>query len=93
MSSQICISINSCTELSKTKFFLSVSLNQSVYSLEPKNFLRVTPRPKSPSEGFRPYPPPPAGASLTLTTLPFLLIMFPAGSYDIHSEHNKMASD
>ena len=39
-SSQSCISINSCTELSKTKFSLWVSLSQSKCSLEPKNFLR-----------------------------------------------------
>ena len=39
-SSQACISINSCTELSKTKFSLWVLLSQSKCSLEPKNFLR-----------------------------------------------------
>ena len=39
-SSQACISINSCTELSKTKFSLWVSLSQSKCSLELKNFLR-----------------------------------------------------
>ena len=62
-------------------------LNQSKYSLEPKNFLRGTSLPKSPSDGLRPPP-----APLTVATLPFVL-MFPAGSYDIHPEHNKMASD
>ena len=86
MSSQTCISINSCTELSKTKFF-PVSINLSKYSLEPKNFLRGTPPPKSPSGGLRPPAP------LTLATLPFPLIMIPVGSYDIHPGHNKMACD
>ena len=78
MSGNTCILINSCTKLSKTKFFLS--LNQSKYSLEPKIFLG----------GLRPLnlllrgsdPP----TWLTLATLPFLLIMFPVGSYDIHPE-------
>ena len=79
-SSQACISINSCTELSKT-------LSQSKYSLELKIFLR----------GLRPLNPllkdsdPPA--PLMLATLPFPLVMFPAGSYDIHRKHNKMACD
>ena len=39
-SSQACISINSCTELSKTKVF-PVSLSQCKYSFEYKNFLGV----------------------------------------------------
>ena len=81
MSNQTCISINSCNK------FFPVLLNQSKYSLEPKNFLRVL-RPVNPL--LRGSDPP---APLTLATLPFLLIMFPAGSYDIHPEHNKMASD
>ena len=38
MNSQACISINSCTELSKAVF--PVSLSHSKYSLEPINFLR-----------------------------------------------------
>ena len=38
-SSQACISISSCTELSKTKVF-PVSLSQCKYSFEYKNFLR-----------------------------------------------------
>ena len=84
MSSQTCISINSCTELSRT--VLPVSLNQSKYSLEPKNFLG----------GFHSLNPLLRGsdpaAPLTLATIPFPLIIFPAGSYDIHPEHNKMAS-
>ena len=80
MSNQTCISINSCN-----KFFL-VSLNQSKYSLEPKNFLRGL-RPLNPLLRGSDHP-----APLTLATLPFLLIMFSAGSYDIHPEHNKMAS-
>ena len=84
-SSQACISINSCTELSKTSFL--VLLNQSKYSLEPKNSLR----------GLCPLNPllkvsdPPA--PFMFTTLSFPLIIFPAGSYDIHPEHNKMASN
>ena len=80
MSSQTCISINFCTELVRQSF-------SSKYSLEPKNFLR----------GFCPLNPLLRGsdipAPLTLGTLPFPLIMFPAGSYNIHPEHNKMASD
>ena len=85
-SSQACISINPCTELSKTKVF-PVSLSQSKYSLEPKNFLKGL-CPLNPLLRGSDSPPP-----LMLATLPFLLIMFPAGSYDIHPEHNKMASD
>ena len=41
--SQACISINSCTELSKTKFFLYFPLSHSKYSLEPQHFLRGLP--------------------------------------------------
>ena len=81
-SSQACISINPCTELSKTKVF-PVSLSQSKYSLEPKNFLR----------GLRPLNPLLRGsdspAPLTLATLPFPLIMCPDGSYDIHPRHSR----
>ena len=50
-------------------------------------FSQRAPLPKSPSEGSDP------AAPLKLATLPFPLIMFPAGSYDIHPEHNKMVSD
>ena len=32
-------------------------------------------------------------APLMLATLPFPLIMFSAGSYDIHARHSKMACD
>ena len=81
MSNQTCISINSCNK------FFPVSLNQSKYSVEPKNFLR----------GLRPLNPVPRGSDpstlLMLATLPFPLVMFAAGSYDIHPEHDKMASD
>ena len=81
MSKQTCISINSCN-----KFFL-VSLNQSKYSLEPKNFLR----------GLRPLNPLLRGSDpptpLMPATLLFLLNLFAAGSYDIHPEHDKMASE
>ena len=38
-SNQACISINTCTELSKTKFSLWILLSQSRCSLELKNFL------------------------------------------------------
>ena len=78
MSSQTCILINSCTKLSQTKF------NQSKYSLEPKNLLREL-RPLNLL--LRGSDPP---APLTLATLPFPLIMFPADSYVIHPEHSKM---
>ena len=81
MSNQTCISINSCNK------FFPVLLNQSKYSLEPKNFLRVL-RPVNPL--LRGSDPP---APLTLATLPFPLIMLAAGSYGIHPEHDKMASD
>ena len=64
-----------------------VSLNQSKYSVEPKNFLSGL-HPLNPL--LRASDPP---APLTLTRLLFPLIMFPAGSYNIHPEHNKMASD
>ena len=86
MNSQTCISINSCTELSKTKVF-PVSLNQAKYSFEPKDFPR----------GLHPLNPLLKGSDppgqLTLATFPFPTIMFAAGSYDIHPEHNKMTSD
>ena len=39
-SCQTCISIYSCTKLSKTKFSLWLLLSQSKCSLEPKNFLK-----------------------------------------------------
>ena len=85
-SSQACISINSCTELSKTKFSLWVLLSQSKCSLEPKTFLRgLCPL----NTLLRGSDPP---ALLMLTTLHFLLLMFPAG-YDIHPGHTKMACD
>ena len=55
--------------------------------LEPKNFLR----------GLHPLNPLLRNsdllAPLTLTTIAFPLIMFPAGSDDIHPGHNKMAWD
>ena len=44
--------------------------------------------PKSPAEGLR-LP----TALLMLTKLPFLLIIFPTGSYDIHPGHKQMACD
>ena len=47
-----------------------------------------TPPPKFPTEGLRP-----PTAPLKLATLPFLLIMFPTGSYDIHPGHKQMACD
>ena len=82
-SSQAYISINSCTELRKTKFLLWVLFSQSKCSSEPENFLK----------GIHPLNPllkgsdPPA--LLTLTTLPFPLIMFPTGSYDKMWNGNK----
>ena len=84
---QACISINSCTELSKTELIFPVLLNQSKYSLEPKNFLMGL-HPLNPL--LRGSDPP---APLTLATLPFPLIVFRADSYDVHPEHNKMTSD
>ena len=45
--------------------------------------------PKSPAEVLR--TPPPPTAPLMLATLPFLLIMFPIGFYDIHPGHKQMA--
>ena len=47
-----------------------------------------TPPPKFPTEGLRP-----PTAPLKFATLPFLLIMFPTGSYDIHPGHKQMACD
>ena len=43
---------------------------------------------KSPAEGLR-LP----SALLTLTTLSFLLILFPTGSYDIHPGQKQMTCD
>ena len=85
MSSQASISINFCTDVKPVPCI--VSLNPSKYSSEPKNFLRGL---YSLNLLLRGSDPP---ALLTIATLTFLLIMFPAGSYDIHPEHNKMASD
>ena len=65
-------------------FFLIDELHK--YSLEPKNFLR----------GLHPLNLLPRGSDppvqLMLSALPFLLIIFAAGSYD-NPEYNKMASD
>ena len=83
-SSQACISINSCTELSKTKFSLWVLLSWSKCSLEPKNFLRGL-CPLNPL--LRDSDPP---ALLMLAILHFPQLKFPAGFYDIHLGYNKM---
>ena len=73
MSSQACISINPCTELSKTKFSLYCYTNLNTLQSLKEGLLRGSDPP----------------APLTLAALPFPLIMFPTGSYDIHPEHNK----
>ena len=75
MSSQTSISIFLYwNELGKV---FPLSLNQSKYSLEAKNFLRGL-RPLNALLGGSDSP-----APLTLATLPFPLIIFPAGSYNI----------
>ena len=80
-SRQAYISINSCTELTKTKVF-PVSLSQSKYSFESKNFLRGLHALNPLLRGSEP----PA-----LLMLAFNMCL--AGSYDIHPRHNKMACD